>query len=114
MWMLATLSALFTMTACYSNNQPDTAAEPEPPTILRVENQGFLDMTIYVVQGYQRIRMGMATGNSITRFTIPKHVMFGLTDLAFYANPIGGNRTAISQQITVSPGDEVVLTIPPR
>ncbi|MDB4898602.1 MAG: hypothetical protein JWN53_410 [Gemmatimonadetes bacterium] len=114
MWTIAALGVLVTMAACYSQNQPDPNAEPVPPAILKVENQAFLDMTIYLLRGPQRIRMGIATGNSTTRFTIPPNVLFGATPLAFFADPIGGHRTPVSEEITVSPGDEVTLTIPPR
>lgn len=113
---------LMTMVACLalasacsaSQNDPEQAAEPVPPTRLRVENQAFLDMTIYVYRSSQRIRLGTATGNSITRLTIPPNMIFGATPLRFQADPIGANRTPISAEITVSPGDEVVLTIPPN
>jgi hypothetical protein len=37
----------------------------------------------------------------------------GLTPLRFIADPIGGRRASVSQEITVSPGDTVVMTIPP-
>jgi hypothetical protein len=114
MWMVAALGVLVMMTACYRQNEPDTAAEPVPPTILRVENQAFLDMTIYLVRSSQRIRLGIATGNATTRFTIPQNMIFGATPLRFFADPIGGSRTPVSEEITVSPGDEVTLTIPPR
>lgn len=96
-----------------SNNDPEMEAEPVPPTRLRVENQAFLDMTIYVYRSSQRIRLGQAGGNSTTRFTIPSNIVFGATTLRFQADPIGGNRRSISEEIQVSAGDEIVLTIPP-
>ena len=98
---------------CMQNNDPETAPEPVAPTRLLVQNQAFLDMTIYVYRSSQRIRLGQATGNSVTRFTIPANIMFGSTPLRFQADPIGASRAPISQEITVTPGDEVVLTIPP-
>ena len=88
--------------------------EPVPPTRLKVENQAFLDMNIFVFRSSQRIRLGTVNGNSTTRLTIPANLIFGATPLRFQADPIGGSRQSISQEITVSPGDEVVLTIPPR
>jgi hypothetical protein len=33
--------------------------------------------------------------------------------LRFIADPIGGARPSVSEEITVAPGDSVVLTIPP-
>ncbi len=111
-WIVATAGVL--ATACIQNDPPDTASEPVPATMLRVDNQAFLDMTIYVLRSSQQIRLGIATGSTVTRFTIPRSVMFGATQLAFFADPIGGRRTPVSQEITVSPGDEVQLIIPPR
>jgi hypothetical protein len=99
--------------ACSRNKVSDELSEPVGPTRLRVENQAFLDMTIYVYRSSQRIRLGTATGNSVTRLTIPANLIFGATPLRFQADPIGGSRAPISSEITVAPGDEVVLTIPP-
>jgi hypothetical protein len=111
--MVLVMACLALAGACSRNKNPDETAEPVPPTRLRVENQAFLDMTIYVYRSSQRIRLGVAGGNSTTRLTIPANLIFGATPLRFQADPIGGNRASISQEITVSAGDEVTLTIPP-
>jgi hypothetical protein len=113
MAMAVLVACLALAGACSMNNNPDEMAEPVPPTRLRVENQAFNDMTIYVYRSSQRIRLGTATGNSVTRLTIPASLIFGATPLRFQADPIGGSRAPISSEITVSPGDEIVLTIPP-
>ena len=86
---------------------------PNEPTVVEVDNQGFVDMTIYAVRSSQRFRLGLATGNSKTRLTIPTSVSGGLASLRFIADPIGGRRNTVSQEITIAPGDTVVLTIPP-
>jgi hypothetical protein len=109
------VASLALASACsLTRNENEQPAEPVPPTRLRVDNQAFLDMTIYVYRNSQRVRLGTATGNSVTRLTIPPNMIFGATPLRFQADPIGGNRTPISSEITVAPGDEVVLTIPPN
>jgi len=87
---------------------------PKPPTVLKVENQGFVDMTIYVLSSGQRVRLGLAVGNTTTRFRIPDYLVGGLTPLRFLADPVGGTRMPVSDQITVSPGEEVDLVIPPH
>ena len=99
---------------CSQNVDPNEPVEPIPPTTLRVENQAFLDMTIYVYRSTQRIRLGTATGNSVTRLRIPANLIFGATSLRFQADPIGSTRSSISTEISVAAGDEVMLTIPPR
>lgn len=99
--------------ACRGNTQEEAAAEPAAPTYVRVENRAFLDMTIYVYRSSQRTRLGNVTGNSSAKFVIPHSLIFGSTPLRFRADPIGGNRQPISEEISVSAGDEVVLVIPP-
>lgn len=111
--LLMAIGCLTLAAACSTNQPPDSMAEPVPPTRLRVENQAFLDMTVYVYRSSQRIRLGVANGNSTTKFTIPSNLIFGATPLQFRADPIGSNRSSVSQEITVTPGDEVTLTIPP-
>ncbi len=115
-----TLSALLlAVPACASTPGGEASAEPrraEPraPTILVVENRGFLDMTVYVLRtGGQRVRLGVVTGHSTARLTIPAQLVFGATTLQFLADPIGGSRTPISNEIAVSEGDELTLVINP-
>jgi hypothetical protein len=83
------------------------------PTTIEVDNQGFVDMTIYAMRSAQRIRLGIALGNRKTDLTIPPVLISGLTTLRFVADPIGGARPSVSQEITVAPGDKVGLLIPP-
>ena len=99
--------------ACSGNTKEDEAAEPVPPTYVKVENRAYLDMTIYVYRSSQRIRLGVANGNNTTKLLIPSNLIFGSTPLRFQADPIGANRQPTSQEISVSPGDEVLLIIPP-
>lgn len=81
-------------------------------TTVRVDNRNFLDMTIYVLSGSQRIRLGTAPGLTTRTFPIPGNLVFGVSTLQFQADPVGGSATPISQEITVTPGDEVTLIIP--
>ncbi|MBM4185996.1 MAG: hypothetical protein FJ206_01665 [Gemmatimonadetes bacterium] len=94
-------------------NRVETAVDPDAPTVLVVDNQAFPDMTIYVVEGARRVRLGLAGGLSQTKFTLPKYLVRSLTSVRFQADPIGSARAPISDEITVSPGDEVTLRIPP-
>jgi hypothetical protein len=102
------------LAACGSSRQGDDQT-PEPlqtRTTLRVENAGFLDMTVYVLDGSQRVRLGIANGNTTTELTIPPHLVRGVTSLRFLSDPVGGNRAPVSDQIVVEPGDRVTLLIP--
>jgi hypothetical protein len=100
-------------TACKTLSHGSSTFDQNQPSVLQVDNQGFLDMTVYAARSSQRVRLGIATGNNKTSFTIPSSLVSGLTSLRFIADPIGGSRASVSQEITVAPGDTVVLTIPP-
>jgi hypothetical protein len=99
---------------CHSSSNEDETPEPVPPTTILVRNQAFLDMNIFVFRSTQRIRLGTATGSNTTKFTIPPTLLFGTTPLRFQAVPIGGNRQEVTQEISVTPGDEVNMMIPPN
>ena len=89
--------------------------EDEPlHTVLKVENQGFPDMNIFVLpETSNRVRLGTVTGTSSAYFTLPDYVMRGARELRFQALPIATPRGPITQSIAVTPGDTVILTIPP-
>jgi hypothetical protein len=104
---------LATASACAGRSQ-DEAPEPSESAAVQVQNQGFSDMVVYAISGGQRIRLGLATGNSTNTFTIPRHLIRGAGGIRFLADPVGGNRTPVSEEMTVNPGDVVTLTIPPQ
>ena len=111
------LASALVLPACASRGgenagEPTERVAPEPTTLV-VHNRNFSDMTIYVLRGSQRIRLGMASGNRESRFTIPQNLIFGIATLQFLADPIGGSRTPVSQEIRVTEGDVISLTIPP-
>lgn len=101
------------VTACAGRSR-DSGPEPTETAMVQVENQGFTDMVVYAVNGGQRIRLGLATGNSTKTFTIPRYLVRGAGTIRFLADPIGGNRAPVSEEMTVEPGDLVTLTIPPQ
>ncbi len=111
--MLLAISLAMGTTACFKS-KPGSQIETQERTTVLVDNRNFLDFTIYLISGSQRIRLGTATGNSKARFTIPSQFVFGATQLQFQADPIGGRTAPVSYPVTVSPGDEVELVIPPN
>ena len=95
------------------SKQPAAPVDPMAPAFVEVQNQAFLDMTIYVIRSGQRVRLGQVTGNSTATFELPRTMVNPGLPIRFLADPIGGSRTPFSQEIGVSPGDTVVLRIPP-
>ena len=97
--------------ACYGKGK--NAPEPVARTTVRVVNQGFLDRNIYVLRGSERVRLGTVSGNSTQVLTIPSSIVQSMMTLRFIADPIGGRTPPATEEISVAPGDQVVLTIPP-
>ncbi len=111
--LLFPVLTLIALAAC-SPRRPGSIPRPEP-TSLQVDNRAFMDMTVYVIEGVgARRRLGLATGAATTTFTIPPSMVGNGRELTFLVDPIGSNRTAQSNRMYVTPGERVVLTIPPN
>jgi hypothetical protein len=98
--------------ACYRTGPRTTTAEYQP-TWIRVENQSFTDATVYVWQSSQRLRLGFVNGTSSQTMQLPRSVVFGPTPLRFQVDFLAGSRSPLTESITVTPGDTVVMQIPP-
>lgn len=101
------------LAACAFLSRNSANSDQTQPAVLQVDNRGFLDMDVFAARSAQRVRLGTSGGSSKTYFNIPTYLVSGVTTLRFIADPIGGTRASVSQEITVAPGDTVVLTIPP-
>lgn len=87
---------------------------PAPETAVEVRNQAFADMTVYVVEATgARRRLGFAPGASTIVMRLPASLIGMGREVHFVVDPIGSTRTAMSNRMFVSPGDTVMLTIPP-
>jgi hypothetical protein len=107
----AALAAVLTSCAHATRN---TAAGSQQPTVVQIDNQNWNDVDVFVIRGLERQRLGMVNGVSKATLRIPDRLIFGVTPLRFVIRPIAGVRNAVSEEIPVSPGDEVQLTVPPR
>lgn len=104
---------LLVIAACTTGRPSRPGSSPAQRTTLQVDNQGFVDMVVYIVTGSQRIRIGLAVGKTTTVMTIPARVLGQARELQFLADPIGSDRQSVSDRIYVRAGDAVRLTIPP-
>lgn len=106
-------AVLLSLSACGSGlKEGAREAAAVPQATVKVDNRNWLDASIYVMRGSDRIRLGMVSGLSQKLFPIPKELVFGPTTLRFLIDPVGESGTVFSQEISVSPGDEVQLLIP--
>lgn len=106
------VASLAAGSACYRNTR---SYSPTATTVLEVQNQGFDDMNIYVLpEGGTQMRLGTAIGKQDSYFPLPNSVLQGtVRSLRFVARPIATRRGPVSDEISVTPGDTVVLIIPP-
>jgi hypothetical protein len=112
--MVALMLALaLTSLGCPARRPLRNADDAPQQTTIDVQNQGFNDMTVYVIVGGARTRLGIAPGNKTTTLTIPAYLVTSTSFLRFVADPIGGNRTPVTEEIDVSPGDQLVMIINP-
>ena len=113
---MSTMLAIATLAlGCARQSHLPQASETPERTVLKVENRGFPDMNIWVVpQASGRVRLGTVTGNSIAYFNLPEYVIRGMRELSFQALPIATPRGPVTESIVVSPGDTLVLIIPPQ
>lgn len=108
---LVLLLVLLAAPGCTRRGSQAVSGQPERVTLV-VENQNYLDMTIYVFNGAQRRRLGDVPGLSTRTLTIPATMVFGVSSLRFQADPVGGDVSPVTQEITVTEGDELRLVIP--
>ena len=83
-------------------------------SFVRVDNRSMLDMTVYVIRGGERRRLGLVNALSTQSLRIPVTLIEGAGVLRFLADPIGASRTPVSEEILVRHGDVVQLIIPPQ
>ena len=110
LWRASLLLAAGTL-ACAPGATPGRG--PDTGASVEVENQGFQDVNVYVVRSGQRMRLGTVTGNSTRTFAVPRTLVGTGAMVRFLADFIGSDRTPISEEMVIWPGDRVELIIPP-
>lgn len=86
---------------------------PGTAATLRVENQAFLDVNVYVVRSGQRTRLGTVSALTTRTFVLPGTMVGTAVSVRFQADFIGSSRAPVSEEVVVWEGDEVELRIPP-
>lgn len=108
-----TLVSLMAVAGCASGNQRPTtdASGSKAQTYLTVDNTLPESFQMYVTDGVRRLRMGTVMPLRKTRLVIPPSVIFPAVSLEFLAQPMSNSGPAISERLTVSPGENVVLQL---
>jgi hypothetical protein len=92
-------------------NGEEEYAEADAAASVKVTNNGWSDVDMFLLRGSSRIRLGMVTSMSSQRFTVPASFLNGASDLRLHAHPIGGFNDFQTQPLLVSPGQQISLTL---
>ena len=98
----------------HNERAPDRAGEP---VTVRVTNNNWLDMRIYVVEtaiGRRRWPLGTVTSLSTARFEIPDHVGAEIGSVTLVAEAIGSRQRLFTDRLLTWPGAVVDWSIQGR
>lgn len=113
--LLALTGVLFlAATACRSGEDESPlsrAPRPTGPIQVEVQNNNFLDVTVYAMDNGQNIRLGNVTGKQSETLTLdPRRLSPGGT-LRLLVDPIGASDAFLSDRVVVGSGQRVFLQI---
>jgi hypothetical protein len=91
----------------------DNAPGPQggPAATVEVENNNWADMTVYVLRGGSRVRLGMVTSMGKSVFRIPASLLNTSGDVRLLADPVGSRDTYTTPIIQVNPGERIEFNI---
>ena len=112
--LAAAMVAFLAIAGCRATREGGPPPDARAESYVRVDNRSMLDMTVYVVRGSERRRLGLVNALSSQTLTIPSVVIDGSGVVRFLADPVGASRTPVSEEIVVRHGDVVQLMIPPQ
>ncbi len=108
---LSVLVAL-TVLGCRKRDAATTPApDPDTPVAVEVESHFMGDVTIYLVRGSMRQRLGMVTALGKTEFTFPWRWLSQTGTSRLLAYPIAGARVHASEALILQPGQWIKWTL---
>jgi hypothetical protein len=110
-WLSLPALLLIVSTGCAGKHKESTRPLPTTPTSLRIENQNWLDVNIYVVHDGQRSRIGAATAARTTELMIPPSMLGQLGTIRLVADPVGSSTAITSPTVVVKEGTRLVWTL---
>lgn len=110
---IAAAAVAFTLGACAPAAQQSGSSNTPAPnrTTLTVENNNFQDVTVYLIGGSTRTRLGTVTSMKQEEFRIPQTLASGVADLVIEAVPFGNGETYRSPTFQITPGSQVSLRV---
>ena len=113
---IATIAGLCltTLAGCHQGRSIGAAAAAAGDSgsiTVRVVNRAWLDVTVYLLQGSHRDRIGVATASSTSTFQIALRQLSAGAEYRLYGDPIGSRQGVRSEPLHAQDGDVVTWTI---
>jgi hypothetical protein len=111
---IAGLSILVALTflGCRKRDAATTPApDPNTPVPVEIESHFMGDVTIYLVRGSMRQRLGMVTGLGTAEFSFPWRWLSQSGSSRLMAYPIAGARVHLSDPLILQPGQWIKWTL---
>jgi len=87
------------------------APDPNTPVPVEIESHFMGDVTVYLVRGGLRQRLGMVTALGTAQFTFPWRWLSQSGSSRLMAYPIAGARAQFSEPLTLQPGQWIKWTL---
>jgi len=88
--------------------------EPAPrmkPTTVAVTNNNWSNVTVYLLRGGARYRLGMVNSMSTAVLRVPTVAVSAQGDVQLMVDPLGSTRGYVTPNLMVSPGDKIEFTV---
>lgn len=87
--------------------EDEVTAADQGEFVLRVINSHYLDITVYVLRGAERVRVGMVTGNSRQDFVLPGRLLGLGGQISLFGSVSTSNAVVRSNPVLVRRGQFV-------
>lgn len=112
--IITSFGAVIAFGACHHGTNVGEAAAAaawDGAITVKVVNHNWQDVTVYVLQGTHRERIGTATATATTQFQVPLRRFSSGADYRLLGDPIGSRQTVRSEALHAQNGDVVTWTL---
>lgn len=100
------------LAACGLGRGAEPADAPEAPeTTIRVTNNNWANMVVYLVRSGVRVRLGTVNSMATAHFVVPRSVGAMHSDVRLVADPIGARTVYVTERLALMPGQAIEFTI---
>jgi hypothetical protein len=108
---LSLLVALTVLGCRKRDTETMPAPDPKTPVPVEIESHFMGDVTIYLVRGSLRQRLGMVTALGTAEFTFPWRWLSQSGTSRLMAYPVAGARAQLSEPLILQPGQWIKWTL---